>query len=165
MNKWQYFTYKDGVQNDNKNLQTIISSLPKPIVFTNGVFDILHIGHVKYLYESKKFGGSLIVGINSDESTKLLNKGPQRPINPHKERAKIISSLKMVDMTIIFDEETPINLIKLIMPQIYTKGEDYNLQTIPFLDVLKQHNIETKFIPLIKGKASTNLINKININL
>lgn len=142
------------------NLRNIIKNLPKPIVFTNGVFDIIHTGHIKYLEESKKFGASLVVGINSDISVKSLNKGPKRPINPEKDRATIIASLKMVDLSIIFNEETPLELIKFIMPEIYTKGEDYDLDTLEYSDDLEKMKIKIRFIPIISGKSTTNIIKK-----
>lgn len=162
--KWQHFTYESGMQNDSKKLHKIISCLPKPIVFTNGVFDIIHVGHIKYLYESRKFGASLIVGINSNQSGKLLNKGPERPINCDKERVHIVGSLKMVDLSIIFEEATPLNLIKFIKPDIYTKGSDYNLESIGFADYLRSKDIKIKFVPLVKGKSSSNILKKIRIN-
>ena len=137
MYKWPFFVYPTNIQNDLKKLKNIIINLPKPIVFTNGVFDILHIGHIKYLQESKKLGSSLVVGVNSDESTKLLNKGAERPINPYEERAEVIASLKMVDLSIVFREQTPLSLINFVMPQICTKGNEYNLQTIEYSEHLK----------------------------
>jgi D-glycero-beta-D-manno-heptose 1-phosphate adenylyltransferase len=164
LHKWPFFVYPTNIQNDLKKLKNIIINLPKPIVFTNGVFDILHIGHIKYLQESKKLGSSLVVGVNSDESTKLLNKGAERPINPYEERAKVIASLKMVDLSIIFREQTPLSLIDFVMPQIYTKGNDYNLQTIEYSDHLKSKGIKIKFIPLIKDKSSTNVLKKLIYN-
>lgn len=98
----------------------------KQIVFTNGVFDILHLGHVEYLSSAKKLGDILIVAVNDDASVKRLNKGPERPINPQNARATIISSLKPVDTAIIFSEDTPLNLIQAIEPDILVKGGDYD---------------------------------------
>lgn len=98
----------------------------KKIVFTNGVFDILHKGHVTYLKEAKKLGDILVVGINDDASVKRLNKGPERPINPEDARAFIISELKAVDGTIIFSDDTPLNIILSLQPDILVKGGDYD---------------------------------------
>ncbi len=154
MKYWHFFSDKSDVVN-------ITEKLAKPIVFTNGVFDILHSGHVNYLKNSKKLGASLIVGINSNKSTKKLSKGLDRPIIDEKDRAEIISSLKSVDLCIIFNELTPDKLIREINPDIYTKGEDYNMNDISYVNTLNLLKIKTYFIPLIKNKSSTLIINKI----
>ena len=157
-----YFCYDESCfQKDSKKIESIISQLQKPIVFTNGVFDILHIGHVMYLYESRKLGASLVVGINSNESAKLLKKGQNRPIIDEKDRAEIISALKPVDVCILFNQKTPESLINNIRPEIYTKGSDYDENKIPFSNTLKKMKIKTIFIPLLKNKSSTKIINKI----
>ena len=156
-----YFYFNEsGFIKDQKKIESIISQLPKPIVFTNGVFDILHIGHVRYLHESRKLGASLVVAINSNESVKLLEKG----IIDEKDRAEIISSLKPVDFCIIFKQKTPEALINNIRPEIYTKGSDYIKNKIPFSNTLKKMKIKTIFIPIIKNKSSTKIINNIKKN-
>jgi rfaE bifunctional protein nucleotidyltransferase chain/domain len=157
----KYISFKYGYGKTTKKLKFILNDLPKPIVFTNGIFDILHVGHIKYLNNSKNFGSSLIVGINSNISTKLLNKGDDRPINDEIERAEVISSLKSVDLCIIFNDATPENLIKIIHPDIYTKGQDYNKNTITYISTLEKLSITTYFIPLVIGKSSTKIIDKI----
>ena len=154
MKYWHFFS-------DKLDIVNITEKLAKPIVFTNGVFDILHSGHVNYLKNSKKLGASLIVGINSNKSTKKLSKGLDRPIIDEKDRAEIVSSLKSVDLCIIFDELTPDNLIREINPDIYTKGEDYNMNDIAYVNTLNLLKIKTYFIPLIKNKSSTLIIDKI----
>ncbi len=154
MKYWHFFSDKSDIVN-------ITEKLAKPIVFTNGVFDILHSGHVNYLKNSKKLGASLIVGINSNKSTKKLSKGLDRPIIDEKDRAEIVSSLKSVDLCIIFDELTPDNLIREINPDIYTKGEDYNMNDIAYVNTLNLLKIKTYFIPLINNKSSTLIIDKI----
>ena len=157
-----YFYYNEsGYRKDSKKIKDIISKLQKPIVFTNGVFDILHMGHVMYLYESRKLGASLVVGVNSNKSTKLLEKGLNRPIVDEKDRAEIISALKPVDLCIIFNQKTPESLINNVRPEIYTKGSDYDENKIPFANVLKKMSIKTIFIPILKNKSSTQIINKI----
>ena len=162
MQNWTYISYKDGLDDKAYNLEGLINKLPRPIVFTNGVFDILHLGHIKYLINSKNLGSSLIVGINSNNSTKLLGKSPDRPINDEIDRALIVSSLKPVDLCIIFDDSTPEKLIKTIKPNIYTKGEDYDKSSIPYLSILEKLDIKIYFLPFIKGKSSTMIIDKIN---
>ena len=126
------------------------------IIFTNGCFDILHSGHVKYLEESKKLGDILIVGLNSNNSVSLL-KGQNRPINDEIDRAKIISSLKPVDYVVIFNEETPFNLIKSINPNVLVKGGDYIGKKIVGADVVE----EVKIIDLIEGRSTSKTIDKI----
>ena len=161
MQNWQFISDGKNINKNINNLQKIIGELPRPLVFTNGVFDILHLGHIKYLRNSKSFGSSLIVGINSNESTKQLGKGIDRPINDEIDRAEIISSLKPVDLCVIFNELTPENLIKEVNPEIYTKGNDYNKETIPFMNTLENLRIKTFFIPMIKNKSSSKIIQRI----
>jgi len=128
----------------------------KKIVFTNGCFDILHLGHVKYLEAAKNLGDILILGLNSNKSVKRL-KGKNRPINNQSDRAYILASLEVVDYVVIFDEDTPINLIKLIQPDVLTKGKDYEDQYIVGQDVAK----ELKLINFIDGKSTSKTIKKI----
>ncbi|CAM1373124.1 D-glycero-beta-D-manno-heptose-7-phosphate kinase [Tenacibaculum xiamenense] len=128
----------------------------KSIVFTNGCFDILHLGHIKYLENAKKLGDILIVGINSDKSVKQL-KGDKRPINSEFDRAYLVNSLKQVDYTVVFDEKTPYELINLIKPNILVKGGDYKNSDIVGSEIAE----ETKVLDFIEGKSTTEIINKI----
>jgi D-beta-D-heptose 7-phosphate kinase / D-beta-D-heptose 1-phosphate adenosyltransferase len=128
----------------------------KRIVFTNGCFDILHIGHIKYLEEAKSFGDILIVGLNSDKSTKKL-KGEDRPINNQIDRSYILASLEVVDYLVIFDNDTPLELIKLIEPDVLVKGGDYVEKEVVGKDVAK----ELKIVKFIKGKSTTKTIERI----
>ena len=131
----------------------------KKIVFTNGCFDILHVGHVRYLKESAKFGDVLIVGLNSDSSVKKL-KGDSRPINNEKDRAEILSALYFVDYIVIFEDSTPEKLLDLIKPDIYTKGADYTLETLPEAKTVLKNGGKVEFINLVQGKSTTNIIKK-----
>lgn len=133
----------------------------KKVVFTNGCFDILHIGHVRYLKASSKCGDVLIVGLNSDKSVRAI-KGETRPINNENDRAELLSELNFVDYVVIFDENSPSKLLEEIKPTIYTKGADYTLETLPEAKVAKENNIEVKFIELVQGKSTTNIIKTIN---
>ncbi len=128
----------------------------KKIVFTNGCFDILHLGHVKYLRKAKELGDVLIVGLNSDESVRRL-KGADRPINPQFDRAYILASLESVDYVVIFDEDTPYELIKRIKPDILVKGADYKDKEIVGSDIAK----ETRLIEFVDGKSTTKIIERI----
>ena len=146
-----------------ENIKKIIDELKKQnkkIVMTNGCFDILHAGHVIYLNESKKFGDVLIVGLNSDVSVKAL-KGPTRPINSELDRAEVLLGLKSVDYVILFDEISPVNLLDEIKPNIYTKGADYTLETLPETKTVQKNGGEIKFIKLVEGKSTTKIIDKI----
>ncbi len=127
----------------------------KRIVFTNGCFDLLHIGHVRYLREAKKFGDILIIGLNSDKSASRIK--PGRPIIPEDQRAEVLSSLYMVDYIIIFDEDTPYELIKEIRPDVLVKGADWKKEEIVGIDIAK----ETHTIPLVEGVSTSKIIQKI----
>jgi D-beta-D-heptose 7-phosphate kinase/D-beta-D-heptose 1-phosphate adenosyltransferase len=127
----------------------------KKIVFTNGCFDIIHIGHVRYLKEAKALGDILIIGLNSDKSVSCIK--PSRPINPQDHRAEVLSSLEMVDYVVIFDEATPYELIKLIQPDILVKGGDWKKEEIVGSDIAK----ETFSLPFVKGVSTTGIIEKI----
>ena len=144
-----------------EELNELLNTLKgKKIVFTNGCFDILHIGHVKYLKESKKFGDILIVGLNSDSSVKRL-KGESRPINNEQDRAGVLDELKSVDYVVIFKEDSPVNLLNIIKPDIYTKGADYTVETLPEAKTVITNGGRIEFISFVEGKSTTNIIKKI----
>lgn len=132
----------------------------KTTVFTNGCFDILHLGHVRYLKKSAEYGDILIIGVNSDSSVKRL-KGPQRPINNEQDRAELLSELGFVDYCVIFEEDTPEKLIDEIKPNIYTKGADYTIDTLPEAQVVLKNGGKVEFINLVEGKSTTNIIKTI----
>ena len=147
---------------DKKNIEKTIKKLKqenKNIVFTNGCFDILHVGHVRYLKESSKFGDVLIVGLNSDLSVKKL-KGKTRPINNENDRAEILCALYFVDYVVIFDEDTPEKLLDTIKPDTYTKGADYTIDTLPEAKTVLKNGGKVEFINLVQGKSTTNIIKK-----
>ena len=131
----------------------------KKIVFTNGCFDLLHIGHVTYLEEAKKQGDILIVGINTDESVKKL-KGSTRPIQNENDRAQILAALKSVDHTILFSEETPLNLIKMIKPDVLVKGGDWKIDQIVGSDFVISNGGIVKSLNFVNGKSTTSIIEK-----
>ncbi|MFZ3122853.1 MAG: D-glycero-beta-D-manno-heptose 1-phosphate adenylyltransferase [Thermodesulfovibrionales bacterium] len=143
---------------DWKELKTKIDEAKaagKKIVFTNGCFDILHIGHIRYLRDAKALGDLLIIGLNSDKSVSRIK--PGRPINPQGHRAEVLSSLEMVDYVTLFDEETPYELIKFIKPDVLVKGGDWKKEDIVGSDIAK----ETRSLPYVKGVSTTKLIEKI----
>lgn len=132
----------------------------KKTVLTNGCFDILHVGHVKYLEKSKSFGDVLIVLMNSDKSVKTL-KGEGRPINCEEDRTYILCALSCVDYVILFDEKSPSKLLAKIKPDVYTKGADYTMETLPEAPIINAYNGHVEFIKFEEGRSTTNLINKI----
>ncbi|MDP2683132.1 MAG: D-glycero-beta-D-manno-heptose 1-phosphate adenylyltransferase [Deltaproteobacteria bacterium] len=132
----------------------------KIIVFTNGCFDIIHAGHVRYLNKAKSLGDILIAGLNSDISVKKI-KGEKRPIVPQKERAEVLSGLEAVDYVVIFNEPTPIKLIKAVLPDVLVKGADWAGHAIVGADVVKKAGGRIARIKLVKGRSTTNIIKKI----
>lgn len=133
----------------------------KTFVVTNGCFDILHVGHVRYLQKTKEFADKLIVMLNSDKSVKSI-KGENRPINCEADRAEILSSLSCVNYVVLFDENSPADLLEKIKPDVYTKGADYTLETLPEREIVLKNNIKVEFIEFVAGKSTTNVIKKIN---
>lgn len=141
----------------------------KSIVFTNGVFDILHVGHVTYLEEAKALGDVLVVGLNADSSVKRLNKGPERPINDEESRKKVLEALRCVDEVIIFDEDTPLRLIMDIRPDVVVKGGDYNAHVTDRRDpryVVGSQEVKTwgghaYVIAFVHGYSTTNIVKKL----
>ena len=132
----------------------------KKIVFTNGCFDILHSGHVKYLEQAKGLGDILIIGINSDDSVRKL-KGDSRPINTLNDRAYVLSGLTIVDYIIAFDELTPLKLISQVLPDILVKGGDYKIDEIVGNDFVEKNGGIVKTVPYLDGASTTDIINKI----
>lgn len=147
---------------DRKNISEIIKlkNENKKIVFTNGCFDILHIGHIDYLKKAKQLGDILVIGINSDDSVKK-NKGEKRPIVPEFERATIISSFFFVDYVVLFSEETPLNLITEIIPNILVKGADWEIEKIVGKEIVEKNGGKVIAIDLVPNRSTTNAIEKI----
>ena len=133
----------------------------KIVVFTNGVFDILHPGHIRYLRDARALGDLLIVGINSDRSARALGKAPDRPINTEAERAEVLSALTAVDAVVVFDEETPHEIITLIQPDILVKGADWGENAIVGRDVVEARGGKVVRVPLAEGYSTTEIINRI----
>ena len=132
----------------------------KTIVTTNGCFDILHVGHVRYLRKTKTFADVMIVCLNSDVSVKKI-KGPDRPINNENDRAEILCALSCVDYVVMFDESSPENLLCEIKPDVHTKGADYTIETLPEAKSIIANGGRVEFITFVEGKSTTNVIKKI----
>lgn len=129
-------------------------------MFTNGVFDILHRGHVQYLTKARTFGDLLIVGLNTDASVKRI-KGPSRPIQPEKDRAYILSSLRCVDYVVLFGEETPEKLIQLVKPDVLVKGSDYKIPDIVGGDFVTSYGGKVRRVKIVSGRSSSKIIAKL----
>jgi len=130
------------------------------VVFTNGCFDILHLGHVDYLEKARDLGDKLVLGLNTDKSIQRL-KGPDRPITDEYSRARVIAALGFVDAVILFDEETPYDLISYLKPDILVKGDDYAIENIVGADVVLQNGGTVKTVSLVKGYSTSTIISKI----
>lgn len=135
------------------------------VVFTNGCFDLIHPGHVSYLTEAKKLGDILVVGLNSDDSVRRQGKGRGRPVMNQEERAAVLSGLKPVDHVLIFDEDTPINLIKELVPDVLVKGGDWAVENIVGRDVVEAGGGIVRAIPYIEGNSTTNIVERIKKSL
>ena len=130
------------------------------VVFTNGCFDILHAGHVTYLEAAKAQGDVLVLGLNTDESVRRL-KGPERPINSELDRAKVVGALKAVDYVVLFGEQTAEAVIAEVKPDVYVKGGDYTLDTLPEAKIVQSYGGKVAFIDMVEGRSTTNIINRI----
>lgn len=135
--------------------------LPRPLVFTNGVFDLLHRGHVTYLDEAAQLGASLVVAVNSDVSARRLGKGPDRPLNNQEDRAALLAALACVDMVTIFDEDTPEALIAELRPDIIVKGGDYDMARLPETALVESWGGRAVAIPFEFNRSTTALVSKI----
>jgi len=138
-----------------------LGELARPIVFTNGVFDILHRGHVDYLALARALGGSLVVGLNSDASARGLGKGPDRPLNPEVDRAAVLAALESVSLVTLFDEPTPVELLKHVRPDLYVKGGDYDMETLAETALVRSWGGSALAIPFLPGYSTTSLVRRI----
>lgn len=145
------------------NLSTFAAALRahgQRIVFTNGCFDILHVGHVRYLGAARALGDCLVVGLNSDASVRRL-KGPERPVNEEADRAEVLDALRAVDYVTIFDEPTAAELIEIIRPDVYVKGGDYTIATLPEAKIVRDYGGRVEFIDLVPERSTTRVIEKL----
>lgn len=130
------------------------------VVFTNGCFDILHAGHVRYLNKARSFGDCLVLGLNTDSSVSRI-KGPSRPINSQLDRAEVVGALKSVDYVVFFDELTAEALIRQVRPDVYVKGGDYTLDTLPEGQIVLGYGGKVELVQLVEGRSTTNVIARI----
>ncbi len=149
------------IVHDRQELAARLAALPRPIVFTNGCFDILHRGHVTYLEEAARLGQSLVIGVNSDESVRRLEKGPGRPINPLDDRLAVLAALAVVTLVVPFDEDTPLELIRVVQPDHLVKGGDWPPDKIVGADVVQARGGKVHSIPLRFERSTTALLERI----
>ncbi len=138
-----------------------VAALPGPVVFTNGVFDVLHRGHVTYLAQARAQGASLVVGLNSDASARRLGKGPDRPLNHAQDRAIMLAALGAVDLVTWFDEDTPVQLLAELRPQVYVKGGDYDMATLAETRLVEGWGGRALAIPFVDGYSTTAFVKRI----
>ena len=138
-----------------------VSGLPGPVVFTNGVFDVLHRGHATYLAQARALGGSLVVALNTDASARRLGKGPERPLNNEADRAALIAALESVSLVIFFGEDTPFELISELKPDLLVKGGDYDMDSLPETAVVRGYGGRALAIPFVDGFSTTALVSRI----
>jgi rfaE bifunctional protein nucleotidyltransferase chain/domain len=138
-----------------------IAGLPRPVVFTNGVFDVLHKGHATYLAQARALGGSLVVAINTDSSARRLGKGPDRPLNNELDRATLMAALESVSLVTWFDDDTPAELISELKPDVLVKGGDYDMSKLAEARIVESYGGRALAIPFVDGYSTTALVKKI----
>ncbi len=138
-----------------------VASLPQPVVFTNGVFDVLHRGHATYLAQARALGASLVVALNSDASARRLGKGPERPLNNEHDRAALMAALESVSLVTWFDEDTPLALISRLKPAVLVKGGDYDMSKLAETKFVESYGGKALAIPFVDGYSTTALVNRI----
>ena len=138
-----------------------LAELARPVVFTNGVFDILHRGHVTYLAQARALGESLVIGLNSDPSAKALGKAHDRPLNNEGDRACVLAALESVSLVTLFDEATPLELLKLVRPDLYVKGGDYDIESLAETALVRSCGGDATALPFVDGYSTTALVERI----
>ena len=138
-----------------------VAQLAQPVVFTNGVFDVLHRGHVTYLEHARAMGASLVVAVNTDASARRLGKGPERPLNREDDRAAMLAALESVSLVTFFDEDTPLQLVRELKPAVLVKGGDYDMDTLEEAQFVMAYGGKALAIPFVDGYSTTSLVNKI----
>lgn len=143
------------------DLAAAAARLPRPVVLTNGVFDILHRGHVTYLAQARSLGASLVVAVNTDASVRRLGKGDDRPINAEADRAAVLAALDSVSLVTLFDEDAPLPVLEIVRPEIYVKGGDYDMRQIPEAQLARTWGAKTVAIAFEHARSTTALLRKV----
>ncbi|WP_338847627.1 D-glycero-beta-D-manno-heptose 1-phosphate adenylyltransferase [Massilia sp. W12] len=144
-----------------QNLTQLLAALPRPLVMTNGVFDLLHRGHVAYLQDARALGAALVVAVNSDASVRRLGKGPERPLNTVEDRMALLAALEAVDLVLAFDEDTAEQAVLAVRPDIYVKGGDYQVENIPEGRAVLAYGGQVRAVPFAFQRSTTALVQKI----
>lgn len=143
------------------DLSERVAALPAPVIFTNGVFDLLHRGHVTYLAQARSLGACLVVGLNSDASARRLGKGPGRPLNGEADRACVLAALESVSLVVLFDEATPVELLGRVRPQRYVKGGDYDIETLEETRRVRSWGGDALALVFVDGYSTSDLVRRI----
>ncbi len=143
------------------DLMRRVAALAQPVVFTNGVFDILHRGHVTYLEQARALGASLVIALNSDASARALGKGPERPLNNEADRACVLAALASTSLVTLFDETTPVELLKLVRPQVYVKGGDYDIEALEETRWVRSWGGRALALGFVDGYSTSSLVARI----
>lgn len=146
---------------DSDDVEARVRALPRPLVFTNGVFDILHRGHVTYLAQARALGAALVVGVNTDASVRMLGKGDDRPLNAEADRLAVLAALESVSLVVLFAERTPVELIRRVRPDIYVKGGDYDIDTLEETRVVRGWGGTALAIPFDHDRSTTQLLKRV----
>lgn len=152
---------QDKLVFDEAEVLKRLAELPRPLVLTNGVFDILHRGHASYLHRARALGGSLLVAVNSDSSARQLGKGPERPINSEADRAYLLAALASTTLVTLFSERTPVRLISMVKPDIYVKGGDYDMETLEETALVRSWGGMSLALPFVEGYSTSVMVTKI----
>lgn len=144
-----------------EDLPARLAALPRPMVFTNGVFDLLHRGHVTYLAQARALGASLVLGLNSDASARGLGKGPDRPLNAEADRACVLAALESISLVVLFDEPTPCALLQEIRPDVYVKGGDYDIEALEETRLVRSWGGRAQALSFVDGYSTTALVRRI----
>ncbi|WP_338416022.1 D-glycero-beta-D-manno-heptose 1-phosphate adenylyltransferase [uncultured Sphaerotilus sp.] len=144
-----------------EDLPARLAALPRPMVFTNGVFDLLHRGHVTYLAQARALGASLVLGLNSDASARQLGKGPDRPLNAEADRACVLAALESISLVVLFDEPTPCALLQEIRPDVYVKGGDYDIEALEETRLVRSWGGRAQALSFVDGYSTTALVRRI----
>lgn len=148
----------------NADLASRVAALPKPVVMTNGVFDILHRGHVSYLAQARALGGSLVVAVNTDASVKRLGKGDDRPINQCEDRMAVLAALESVSLVVDFEQDTALEAVQLARPDIYVKGGDYDMTAIPEGKAVLANGGQVAAIEFVHDRSTSKLLAKVRLS-
>lgn len=148
-----------------ERLEQAVSALARPLVMTNGVFDILHRGHATYLAQARALGAALVVAVNSDASVRLLGKGSDRPINPEADRAALLAALECVDLVTIFDEKVPVPVLEIARPDIYVKGGDYDIESLPETAAVRTWGGKAVALAFVHDRSTSDLIARVRASL